>query len=186
MSVILRRARVDWAQVSGPVFMLIGPVRGAHDWHLTCYSLLEDALGDEFVAYIPRRLEEGHPLFALQAPYLPDSFERQTHAERYYIGHAGFPGHDRGGCIIGWLPCEDPKNRRPRKDGPYSQDTYGEIGELRGRMMHEPNVRFELGAEEKFHGLDVMRCNFEAALGRPLTIHPTLEKTVAAALRQVL
>ncbi|HEX5774337.1 MAG TPA: hypothetical protein VFY28_00025 [Candidatus Paceibacterota bacterium] len=182
MAVILRKTLVDWTRATGPAFMLVGPVRGAQDWQHDCYRMLESELNGKFMAYIPRRYDETHPLFALQASGDPNGFPRQTDAERYYISQAGSGLY--GGCVIAWLPCEDPENPRPKEEGPYAQDTYGELGEIRGRMMHNPLFRFVLGAEKGFPGLDVMTRNFELALEERLAIHSTLEETVAAALKK--
>jgi hypothetical protein len=102
-------------------------------------------------------------------------FERQTDWERHYLEQAAekWPA----GCIIFWLA----EQKEPRQDGgPYARDTYGEIGEWRGRMMRAPHLRVVVGAEKEFPGLSQIKRNFELALP-DLKIYDTMEEVVERA-----
>jgi hypothetical protein len=107
-----------------------------------------------------------------------DYFSRQTLWERYYLE---IVAKRKNGCIIFWLPCESKDN--PRRDGsPYARDSYGELGEWRGRMINDPNLHVVIGAESGFPGLNQINANFSSALKKEFCIHTTLQDTVKAAV----
>lgn len=196
---------LDNLQQGERLYFLAGPIRGAGDWQAKAIQLLHEK--DPF-CYIacPCRYDIDHELFRyhIKATELPRStdderewpeyaleFPNQTMWERYYLEQASYHG-----CIIFWLPCEDPKNPRKKEDGPYARDTYGEIGRwslkssnhfqfsLENRL-HRVNV--VIGAEENFPGLSVIKTNFEADHSEtpifPGTIFPSLDKTIAEAVK---
>jgi hypothetical protein len=108
-------------------------------------------------------------------PGRQDFFERQTDWERHYLDMAADKWPT--GCIIFWLGDQ----RKPRPDNlPYAMDTRGEIGEWRGRMMHNPALRVVMGAEEDFPGLRQIKRNFELALP-DFPIYDTMEEVVERA-----
>jgi hypothetical protein len=174
MKIILPKTLHDGE--SAPLFFLLGPIKGGGGWQERCCIELDKRLRHPFYVAVPCRWTAEHPLYSHRIGGDENRFQRQTPWERYYLANAA-----RSGCIIAWLPCEDKNN--PRADGqPYARDTYGEIGEWRGRLMHGRSLRFVIGAEEKFPGLDVMSRNFEWALGDSFKIHSTLEETITAAI----
>ncbi|MBX4189005.1 hypothetical protein KW785_00205 [Candidatus Parcubacteria bacterium] len=163
-------------------FFLLGPIKGGGAWqHTACLELKrliqqEPLQTEDFTVVVPCRWQADHALAQYFIPGIPRDV-RQTDWERTYLEKAAT---DTCGCIIGWLPCEDKIN--PRNDGqPYARDSYGEIGEWRGRMMCDKTLHFCLGAEEGFPGLDVMKSNFELALNRRFTIYGSLDETLQKA-----
>lgn len=75
-----------------------------------------------------------------------------------------------------------PKEERPRTDGmPYAMDTRGELGEWRGRLMHNPGLRVFIGADPDFPGLSQISRNFDAALKTSFPIAATMEELAARA-----
>lgn len=89
------------------------------------------------------------------------------------------------GCLLFWLPCESKEN--PRNDGePYARDTYGELGEWRGRLMYAGQQRVVVGVEPGFYGLSQIERNFQLAMQFPFPIHNSLEQTVTAVAKKVL
>ena len=161
-----------------PTFFLLGPIQGGGGWQHKCCLELQRRIQEPFFVAVPHRWAPDHPLYSLRVKGDESHFQRQTSWERYYLVNAA-----RSGCIIAWLPCEDKQN--PRTDGgPYARDSYGEIGEWRGRMMYDKDIRFAIGIEDRFPGFDVMSQNFKWALGDFFPIHSTLEGTITAALKR--
>jgi hypothetical protein len=176
---------IDWSY--GPLFFLAGPVKGGSDWqHRACRLIRERQ--EKFYAIIPNRYPLDHPLmeFMINSRGVYDS---QTLGERIYLEMAaGVKRVDapdsRKGCIVIWEELES--KIFPRNDHqPYSRDTYGEVGEWRGRMIYDPSIRLVMGAAEGFPGLEVQKKNFDAALKTNFPIYSTLESTIKAALERV-
>jgi len=89
MSVILPKTLIRSDEVvSQPFFFLAGPVLGGGDWQHTMYQALAERLGeDNFVAAIPCRYENNHPLVARQLSG-GEFFSRQLLWERHYLAVA--------------------------------------------------------------------------------------------------
>lgn len=176
MNVILPQTLVSTEVFDGNyLFFLAGPVQGGEDWQLRAYRLILNRI-QNFHAIIPCRYKEPHPLVYRREGGIESHFVRQTTWERHYLNMAS-----ERGCILFWLPCES--KSEPRKDGqPYARDTYGELGEWRGRKMYNPGIRLVVGAEKDFPGLSQITQNFREALGPMFRIHSTLEETVEAAI----
>jgi hypothetical protein len=157
-----------------PMFFLAGPIRGGGDWHASMSRLLMGRFGRPIVVN-PSRYDQNHPHAEYRMRGEENRFERQTDWERHYLEQAAekWPA----GCIIFWLA----EQKEPRQDGgPYARDTYGEIGEWRGRMMRAPHLRVVVGAEKEFPGLSQIKRNFELALP-DLKIYDTMEEVVERA-----
>jgi len=186
MSVILPKTLIRSDEVvSQPFFFLAGPVLGGGDWQHTMYQALAERLGeDNFVAAIPCRYENNHPLVARQLSG-GEFFSRQLLWERHYLAVAAQSPCLRS-CIVFWLPCES--KTCPRTDGQsYARDTRGELGEWRGRMMHDKAIRLVIGAEPDFPGLNQIQENFKRALGVPsFTIYNSIPEVVQRASEIVL
>lgn len=173
-----------------PLYFLAGPVRGAGNWQQKASRLI---FRKRRRAIVVTPVRAGHnDLDALRASgLLPDGlvmdrFPNQTLWERHYLELAGDPKAHAAGCIIFWLPEESTTEPHPGPE-PYAMDSRGELGEWRGRMMGRPDLRIVIGAEPGFLGLRTIQRNFECALGKEITIHDSLAKTVQAALdRQYL
>lgn len=177
MRVIL--PKVLGSDLKGPLFFLMGPIRGGDDWQYECALELDMQMREEFSVAIPCRYGEDHPLYAHRA-LGEEQFSRQLPWERYYLNQAANMAPQ--GCIIVWLPRESKTSPRSRGDGPYAQDTYGELGEWRGRIMRGERVRLVIGAHPDFPGLDVIKRNFELALSKGILISPSIEDLVARAI----
>jgi len=162
-----------------PIFFLIGPCLGGGDWQMGATLGLERRLGGQCTVVNPSWYAAGHPLLARRAESQPGLFEDSNAWERYYIELAIKTAEQ--GCAVCWYPRES--TAQPRDDGqPYARDSYGEVGELRGRKMCDPGIRFVVGIEEGFPGESVMRKNFNRALGRDFVVHSTLDATLNAAV----
>lgn len=177
MKIVLPKTLCEYDPQYGPFFFLAGPVLGGGDWQAR--GVAEIARHTPyFYAALPCRYRLEHPLYRFRAVGSDDHFDRQLSWERHYLSLAATRG-----CLIFWLASEDQND--PRIDGlPYAMDTRGELGEFRGRLMHEP-LRIVIGAVPDFPGLSQIQRNFDQALGRPFIIHKTLVDTVAAAMQMV-
>ena len=168
-----------------PMFFLAGPILGGGDWHMPMSELLMKRL-ESLIMVNPSRYDSSHPHYGYhehletETKYagrqMPEiHFERQTDWERYYLDQAADKWQT--GCVIFWLA--EQKEQRP--DGmPYAMDTRGEIGEWRGRMMYDRNLRVVMGAEKNFPGLSQIKRNFELALP-DFRIYDTMEEVVERA-----
>ncbi len=162
----------------GPLFFLAGPIRGGDDWQATCCEELREHLSS-FYAAVPCRYQDTHHLARFFADSEEYYFDRQLTWERHYLDAAA-----AAGCVIFWLPCESKEWPRTGKD-PYAMDTRGELGEWRGRLMHDPALRVVIGAEPGFPGLSQIQRNFNLATKSDFPVYSTLEETVAAAVKKV-
>jgi hypothetical protein len=159
-------------------FFLLGPIKGGGDWQYQCCLELNKKLQQPFYVAVPCLWTPEHPLYSYRIRGDENHFQRQLEWERFHL-----VGAARFGCIIVWLPCEDKQN--PRTDGqPYARDSYGEIGEWRGRLMYDRTTRFVIGAQEGFPGLDVISRNFKWAISESFKIYSTLEDTVMEAIKK--
>jgi hypothetical protein len=175
MKIILPKT---FAESEDQTFFLLGPIKGGGDWQHRCCMILHTLLQTPFNVAVPCRWKKDHPLYQFRAVGNEDHFPRQLNWERYYLVSAA-----RFGCIIAWLPNEDQAS--PRNDGqPYARDTYGELGEWRGRLMYDRTTHFAIGAEPNFPGLDVISRNFSLAIGEQFKISQTLEDTVLKAIEK--
>lgn len=159
----------------GPFFFLAGPVRGGGDWQHKFCSMLRGYIPN-FTAALPCRYNEDHPLMPHSIHGHMGEFDHQTFWERHYLEIAA-----EKGCLVFWLPEESRVHPRGA-DGPYGRDSYGEIGEWRGRLMHDSSLRIVMGAEPGFPGLKQIRLNQCRATDSQFPIYGTIEETVCAAL----
>lgn len=183
MQIVLPKVFVPFAVIDASInFFLLGPIKGGGNWQTQACEMIRDLnLETSVKIYVPCRWDKSHPLSKHFFKGPVDTASRQTDWERFFLDESGRRSR-RGGCIIAWLPCES--REFPRTDGqPYARDSYGEIGEWRGRLMHDPKLRFAIGAEEGFPGLSVMKRNFELALEERLTFQSTLNDTIREACR---
>lgn len=186
MKIILPKTLVPTTNLAGfPLFFLAGPVRGGDDWQSRCAFLLEESLRDkvaEFHVAIPHRYENGHVALRHEAEG-KEEFVRQLPWERHYLDLAsGWEPGIANACILFWLPCESTVN--PREDGPYAQDTYGELGWVRGMARAKKDLRVVIGAEPDFHGYSQIKRNAQADFGPDFRIYSSLEETVEAAIKK--
>ena len=184
VKLILPNTYVDRGALVGlPLFYLAGPIRGADDWQAKAIQMLDEHYRGNCAVVNPSRYDETHPLYGCKAEGDENVFRRQTDWEHYYMSEAS--GH---GCLIFWLPCESRENPRPRADGPYAQDTYGELGYW--RAMLEVSERggtlrpmMVIGAEFGFHGFKKLQRDFARAVDAPFEIRTTLYSVVHEAIR---
>jgi hypothetical protein len=159
----------------GPFFFLAGPVRGGGDWQHEFCKLLRGYVPD-FTAALPCRYPADHPLMPHALHGQQGEFAHQQYWERHHIGMAA-----ENGSLVFWLPEESKEH--PRDNGePYALETYGEIAEWRGHLMHNPKLRIVIGAEPGFPGLKQITRNYCRALDMHFPIYGTMEETVSAAL----
>jgi|WetSurMetagenome_2_1015567.scaffolds.fasta_scaffold08426_6 hypothetical protein len=183
MKVIIPKNYCETDSNWGPLFFLAGPVQGGGGWQTDCLLSIKELLADFYVA-IPYGKESQSRIDFLREHYhlccgKTDRFQRQLEWERYYMEIAA-----NRGCLIFWLPNES--QEEPRKDGkPYATDTRGEIGEWRGRMMFNKNLRVVVGGEDGFPGLRTIKRNFDSALKCDFPVHSSLFLTIKAALAKI-
>lgn len=180
MNIIIPKKRVHSIEVPGmPLFFLAGPVRGGGDWqHKMCLHIHRLMRRPCCVA-VPCRWEEHHRL-SDRFYQGEDAFARQLDWERYYMRLAAQGAQP--GCLIFWLATQ--KGPRPPEDGPYAQDTYGEVGRWSNEKKHVSQTRIVFGAEEGFPGLSQIRRNLNADLGEEVAFHETMEATIEAAFKE--
>ena len=174
-----------------PLFFLAGPLSGGEDWQSRMCEALLQFIPKGFTVAIPYGLDDRPP--SLQPPFSPFTLlppvtrtERQLAWERHYLDLAAGASQAQAsvphrGCIVFWLPAESALFPKPTSHGPYAQDTRGELGEWRGRLMHDGSLRVVVGGDRHFHGFDTMERNFKHALGDDFKAHSTMEETAAAA-----
>ncbi len=179
MHVLLPKTFVDLEQYASlPLFFLAGPIKGGGDWQQVMCAKLQENVNEDFLVAIPCRYQAGHPLFDLRLNGEVGRFPRQLNWERFYL-QAAAKTHPRG-CLIFWLQVES--DREPRIDGlPYAMDTRGELGEWRGRMMHDSSVRLAIGADPTFPGLSQIERNFSQAIPN-FTVATTMDQVVRSAV----
>ena len=188
---ILPKEVCSLAELHGPLFFLAGPLSGGEDWQSRMCEALLQVMPTGFTVAIPYGLDDRPP--SVQPPFSTFTVlkpvtrtERQLAWERHYLdlaagacqAHASVPHR---GCIVFWLPAESVLFPKPTSHGPYAQDTRGELGEWRGRLMHDGSLRVVVGGDRHFHGFDTMERNFKHALGDDFKAHSTMEETAAAA-----
>ncbi len=173
MRVLLPKTLYETDPSYGPVFFLAGPVRGGDDWQADACREIQKHI-PHFYAALPCRYPEHHPLMRFCTGGKENHFDRQLSWERHYLTLSS-----ENGCLLFWLPAESKKNPREGNE-PYAMDTRGELGEWRGRLMHNPGLRIVVGAEEGFPGLSQIQRNFNFAMNSDFPIYPTLAETVAA------
>lgn len=160
------------------VYFLAGPIRGGGDWQK---QMIETLAIIDLGCYIvcPRRYKDNHPMAKHRLATNDDSFSfsRQTLWERYYMNITA-----RRGCLIFWLPVEDAQNPRPKDQGPYAQDTYGELGMWRTLASLDKSIKLVIGAEECFPGLSVLKANLDADFGYSFPICEMLDETARNAV----
>ncbi len=177
MKIILPKTLYDCTNINAPLFFLVGPIKGGDDWQSNCCKELQKRI-ENFYVVIPCRYGISHPLYEFRVSGDENRFPSQTLWERYYLDLSA-----KLGCIIAWLPCES--KIAPRNDGqPYARDTYGELGEWRGRLIFDNSINFVIGAEPNFPGLSQISRNFSDALKTEFHICETLEETVENAVQK--
>lgn len=184
MSVLFPKDRLHPSHHDAAIIFLIGPDSGGGGWQDRMYERIVYHAGqhglDRFVVVIPRRYRKDDQMWQFQAADSAPGFSYQLDWERNYIRLAALEA--RRGCVAAWLPEESSSD--PRTDGqPYARDTRGELGEIRGWLGSRSDVRFALGAESGFPGLDVIRRNFNAVVGGAFPIYDTIDDLARCAVR---
>jgi len=186
---------IDFNLEGNRLYFLGGPISGGGDWQAIAIDIISKLDPGCYIA-CPRNYSTEHWLFKSSVQLVCENlknvleFPNQTLWERYYLPRASYYG-----AIIMWLPCED--EIKPRIiNGPYAQDTYGELGSWRvksanphvfsferGKMRrHFHRVNLVVGAESNFPGLKTIQKNFDDEFGRPYHIQSTLKDTIEKAI----
>ena len=188
---ILPKRMCTLSEHHGPVFFLAGPLSGGGDWQsCMCEALLKE-MTTAFTVAIPYGLHDRpassrEPFSQFTELQADARTDRQLAWERHYLDlaagaplvHAAAP---QPGCIVFWLPEESARYPKDTAHGPYAQDTRGELGEWRGRLMYDSSLRVVLGGDSRFPGFNTMERNFMHALGDDFKVHRTMQETAAAA-----
>jgi hypothetical protein len=181
MKLILPKTHV-FPDRSMPFFFLAGPIRGGGDWQTRIMESLLRTVGNDFTIANPSRYPLNHPAHHLRESGDETYFKRQLEWERFYLEYAA--KYAPCGAILFWLGRED--REKPRtEDLPYARDTYGELGEWRGRMMHDPSLRVLIGADPDFPGLDVIHRCYKAAIDPGFLISVSIDELAERAAELV-
>ncbi len=161
-------------KVQAPLIFLAGPVKNAPNWRDVAikFILSQD---QEVVVADPRK-----KVSRISKQHLLDGedgfFPIQRAWERHYLDVAS-----RTGAILFWLPKA--KTHDCRKA--YGANTRLELGECITNYRHDRSVRFCLGSDGSFEGLD--RISYDLSLDAPdKIILGSLEDTCLEALRLAL
>jgi hypothetical protein len=176
----------------GPLFFLAGPLTGGDDWQSKMCEVLAAVIPTTFTVAFPygsddRPRSDGALFSSFSVLPAVTRTGRQLPWERYYLDMSAGVSPQKGvppavdGCIIFWLPGESQKYPKPSSSGPYAQDTRGELGEWRGRLMADHTLRVVVGADPEFPGLSTLERNFKLAVGESFQIHATMRDTALAA-----
>ena len=162
------------------IYFLAGPIRGGGDRQNETMNLIQE-LDEKAIIACPCRWDENHEKFQqkMETNNHEIVFPRQTLWERHYLDLAA-----QHGCIIFWLPCESKTNPRPKDQGAYAQDTYGELGSWRVKTAMNRKLKMVVGAEENFPGLGVIQANFNAEFKEEYPIYSSLEETIIRAIKK--
>jgi hypothetical protein len=183
MRLILPKTRPDLTEFEDvPLFFLAGPILGGDDWQAEMCRQLDMWCTDCIIVDPTRRTPDDR-LTAYAMKGENNVFPHQTAWERYYLRLAA--RNAKRGCLIFWLPCES--KTELRTDGkPYAGDTRGEVGEWRGQMMYNPEIRLIMGAEPDFPGLEQIRRNQIAAIDPDFTIYDSMQAAAQEAVERAL
>lgn len=207
-----RRVKVGFKELlNNHLYFLAGPIRGAKGGYgfWQAHAVLHLAEHDPgcFIVcpcrYTPNQVMS-EEWAALEKYALPENgadtipeFTSQTLWERYYLERAA-----RYGSIIFWLSEEDTINPRPKDQGPYGRDTYGEQGEWRIRSKYNigehglpiinsqeamdslPKLNVVIGGDAGFSGIDVITKNWKDIHWQDYHVYNTLGMTLDAAIRK--
>lgn len=162
-----------------------GPILGGGNWQVHAIELISESAPHAYIACPGMHdmnascsrfcLPESRPEDLLRAGI--GVFTNRVQWERYYMRVAS-----EKGCLMFWLPEESRIKPRPPDSGSYARDTLGELGEWRARAELQ-GVRVVIGAHPKFPGFSTLQANLREQFGSAFPIHPTLETTVATAVR---
>ena len=182
VDLILPKAHVD--DPCGKIYYLAGPIRGADDWQAEAVRILAN-LDPGCTIICPCRWDNTHPLWqyrvAPRGNTCSKTYERQTDWERYWMPYAA-----EHGCLIFWIPCESASSPRPKEDGPYARDTYGELGRYSDLVSNnQDKLCMSIGADpnlpESF-GLNQIQRNLNGDFICYYPIWTNLERTLKMAV----
>lgn len=185
------------------LYFLAGPIRGAKGgygaWQSRAIKLLAQEDPGCIVAcpcrwgpgnmWYDYRMEPQTKFEDPSKPLMP--FASQTLWERHYLAMASYYG-----SIIFWLPEESKTLPRPKKDGPYAQDTYGELGRWSIKSsrpdifsFHQAEgksrrVNLVIGAEPTFPGLATIKKNYSDDHKYEFPLWYDLETTIVRAVHK--
>lgn len=162
-------------QASDKVVFLAGPIRGAAQWHEDASRLFQNYLHCSKVHVAsPARLRNIDKQL-LNAPVMESSRVMQYDWETFWLNRAA-----KCGIIMFWLAREETRYL----ERTYSQTTRFELAEWKERAMNG-KASIILGIEPGWTGETYIRHRLSHDLP-DLTIHDTLESTVAATIKSIV
>ena len=165
--IILPKHKVDIND--SPIIFLAGPISNAPNWQDKAIETITN-LSDKIYVASPRRESNFSSLTS------ESKFEHQLDWERHYLDLASTQG-----AILFWLPAAKIHDCNRA----YARDTRGELGEWRGRLSYDPDLRVIIGGENAFDGIDIIRRNYQA-IKPEMEFYNTLDELCKQAISIVL
>jgi hypothetical protein len=166
--VILPKKQVE---IDDALIFLGGPITNAPLWQDRAIEILRSLDKSIYLASPHKRAETFDN--KNNSKIQKDTFLKQLSWERHYLELAS-----KNGAILFWLPVAQSHDCNRS----YARDTRGELGEWRGRMAYDKEVKIVIGGEEGFDGFDIIKRNF-LAVNPNLKFYSSLEETCLQALK---
>ncbi len=156
--------------IDNALIFLAGPIACAPLWQDKAIEIIHSKNPDIYIASPSKKLRMEYLDKAM--PGDKTKFPKQLDWERYYLELAS-----KKGVILFWLP----KEKQHSCEKTYTRDTTGELGEWRGRLIYDKNIKLVIGGEVGFDGLDIIKRNY-LAVKPDMKFHSGLEETCEEAV----
>lgn len=169
--IILPRTFVETKE---PLIFLAGPIHSAKVWRDMAMEMIWKLAPEMTIVSPAEKIAIEHESFVASGK--TDHFHRQRAWERHYLDVAA-----RNGCIMFWLPKEDPHNC----EKVYGAMTRIEIGACLAWYKQNPATRFCIGSDGYFPEFDIIQYDMSLDAPDKVVFH-SLEETCKEAVRLAL
>ncbi|MBU2496842.1 MAG: nucleoside 2-deoxyribosyltransferase domain-containing protein [Nanoarchaeota archaeon] len=156
--------------IDDALIFLAGPIKGAPLWQDKAIELIHSQDPNIYIISPSKEIREEYLNNKLKGS--ENKFSTQLDWERYYLDLSL-----KKGVILFWLP-----KQKENCNKAYARDTLGELGELRGRLIYNKNIKLVIGGEEDFDGFDVIKRNY-FAISPEMKFYSTLKETCQQAVK---
>jgi hypothetical protein len=163
--VILPKKR---SEIDDALIFLAGPISNAPLWQDKAIEILRGLDKSIYIASPHKSDVSSHNESDKDGIFL-----KQLDWEVEYLEKAS-----KNGAILFWLPTAQSHDCKRS----YARDTRGELGEWRGRLMHDKSIKIAIGGEDEFDGFDIIKRNF-LRVKPDMKFYSTLEETCIQALK---